>query len=453
MKTVSINKITVYNIVSTVLLQGIAFISGPIFSGTLGTSNYGIAAVYLTWVQITSIVFSLQAAGTVAVARVHFPLNRQLEYQSSVLSLATLFYILFSTITIICSIIFQTSFNLNLSMICVGLAHGWGLYVLSFINSKFTYEFKADKNFILSICVSVLTIVLSLCLISIFLEENNYWGRILGQSIVYFIAGIVLYAYIIHYGKQIMNKEYWKFTFPIAFPIVFHSLATIILNQSDKIMLQNMISSSAAGIYALSNTFGTVLSTVWNALNNSWVPFYYDYTKKNQIEKIKKHAKNYVELFTIVAMVFMLLAPEVFHLYANKNFWGGTDFIPLFSIGYYFIFLYSFPVNYEFYNKKTRTIAIGTSGAAICNIILNYFFIKLCGIQGAVIATAVSHGLQFGFHYISAQRINPEEFPFKILNFIPGFSSIFNLYFLFGHERLLADKMGVGSHLRLLFTS
>ena len=36
-------------------------------------------------------------------------------------------------------------------MVLVGLAHGWGLYVVTFMNSKFTYEFKADKNFILSV--------------------------------------------------------------------------------------------------------------------------------------------------------------------------------------------------------------------------------------------------------------------------------------------------------------
>ena len=96
----------------------------------------------------------------------------------------------------------------------------------------------------------------------------------------------------------------------------------------------------------------------------------------------------------------------------------------MFSVGYYFIFLYSFPVNYEFFNKKTKTIAVGTTSAAICNIVLNYFFIKLWGIQGAVIATAVSHGLQFGFHYVAAKRISPGSFPFKLLDFMPGLIAI-----------------------------
>jgi len=306
----------------------------------------------------------------------------------------------------------------------VGLAHAWGMYCVNAMNAKFTYEFKADRNFILSVVTATLTIVASLILIHTMPAETNYWGRIVGQASIYTIIGIVLFIYMLRAGRTTYNKEYWKFTLPLAIPTIFHLLANIVLNQSDKVMLQGMVSNSVAGIYALACTFGAVLQTVWNALNNSWVPFYYEYTRKDQIDTMKKHARNYTELFTIIAMGFILLAREVFHIYAEESFWDGTDLIPIFTIGYYFIFLYSFPVNYEFYNKKTKKIAIGTSGAAVCNIILNYFFIKLWGIQGAVIATAVAHGLQFGFHYISAKRINPGEFPFKLSDFMPGLIAV-----------------------------
>ena len=411
----------------------------------LGTANYGIASVYLTWVQLASTVFSLQAAGTVALARVNFPMEDQPKYQSSVLSLATMFYAGFSVITIIVAAIIGPKTGLQMPMVLLGLSHGWGMYCITFMNSKFTYEFKADKNFILSVSVSALTIGLSIFLIRHYPSETNYWGRIIGQSAVYTIIGLIMFLFILKDGRTIINREYWKFTLPIAIPTIFHLLANIVLNQSDKVMLQALISNSAAGIYALACTFGAVLNTIWSAFNNSWVPFYYEYTRLGQIEKMKKHAKNYIELFTIVAIGFILLAREVFHLYARESFWEGTDLIPLFSIGYYFIFLYSFPVNYEFYNKKTKTIAAGTSLAALCNVVLNYLFIKLWGIQEAVIATAVAHGLQFGFHFISAKRINPGEFPFRLLQFIPGFLAVCAACVLYWFTRdLWMIRWGIG---------
>ena len=418
------NKITLMNIASTIVLQGLAFFSGPIFSTVLGTNNYGIASVYLTWVQIASTVFSLQAAGTIAVARVNFPLGDQEKYQSSVFSLATLCYVGFSALTLVICAIAGERIDISFPMVVFGLAQGWGMYCVAVMNSKFTYEFKADKNFFLSVTISACTIGVSIYLIYQFPADINYWGRIIGQSFVYTVIGVFLLVYILRRGKTFYNKTYWKFTLPIAIPTIFHLLAMIVLNQSDKVMLQDMDSNSVVGIYALSCTFATVLSTIYNALNNSWVPFYYEYTKQKQIKEMRTHARNYIELFTIISMGFILLAREVFHTYAKSSFWGGTDLIPVFSIGYYFVFLYSFPVNYEFYNKKTKTIAFGTGGAALCNIFLNYFFIKLWGIRGAVIATAVSHGLQFGFHTICAERINPGEYPFKITDFIPGFVAI-----------------------------
>ena len=418
------NKITLYNIGSTLILQGLTFISGPIFSKILGTGNYGVASVYLTWVQIASTVFSLQAASTIAQAKVYYPEDEQRKYQSSVFTLSGLAYLTFSVVTVIFGFILSRWLNIDMRMVGVGLLHGWGLYCVTAMNSKFTYEFKADKNFILSVSVSVLTIGLSILFIKMLPKDVNYWGRILAQSGIYTIIGTALFIGLVGKEKSFYNEDYWKFTLPISIPTIFHLIAHIILGQSDKVMIKGIMDNSAAGIYALASVFGAVLQTLWNAFNNSWVPFYYEYTKQDQIEEMRKHAKNYLELFTVLAMGFILLSREVFHIYADKAFWEGTDLLPLFSLGYYFVFLYSFPVNYEFYHKKTKTVAVGTCSAAICNIILNVLFIMLWGIQGAVIATAVAHGLQFIFHFICAKSINPGEFPFKMTDFIPGLIAV-----------------------------
>lgn len=440
------NKITLFNMASTIVLQGLAFFSGPIFSSMLGTTNYGIAAVYLTWVQIASTVFSLRAGDAIAVARINFPLEDQKKYQSSTMSLASIAFAGFSIITLGGTFLTRNIFHFNIPMIALGLSNGWGLYCVSFMNLKYTYEFKAGRNFVLSVLTSGLTITTSIILIHLYSNEKNYWGRIIGQSVIYTVIGLLLLTFMLRAGKEIYSKEYWRFTLPITIPTIFHSLAHIVLNQSDKVMIQGMVNNSAAGIYALAGTFSAVMNAIWHAFNNSWVPFYYEYTRQDQIAKMKKHARNYIELFTIVAMGFILLSREVFHLYAaNRDFWPGTDLIPLFTIGYYFVFLYSFPVNYEFYNKKTKTIAIGTTAAATANIVLNYIMIKWWGIIGAVIATAIAHGMQFGFHFICAKRIKPREFPFSFAQFIPGLLAVCGTCVLYWLTRdLWIVRWGIG---------
>ena len=421
MKLENINRITFFNILSTVVLQGLSFISSPIFSRLLGTENYGIVSVYVTWVSIVSIVFSLQTSSTLAVARNEYSVEEQPKYQSSVLSLSTSCYAILSLIIIVLISSVSSILQMPKMMMFLLLIQGFGQFCVTFINTKFTYEFKADRNCFIAITTSVLSIGLSLLLIPSFPKSVNYWGRILGLAITYLILGISIFSYIIIKGKTFYNKRYWKFCILLALPIIFHNLSNILLGQSDRVMLQQLGTNTMVGIYSLASGFSSVLSTIWNALNNSWVPFYYEYTRLDKINILKKRATYYIELFTILAVGFILLAPEVYHIYAGSEYWSGTSIITILAIGYYMTFLYSFPVNFEFFHKKTSIIALGTISAALCNIILNYFMILQWGPIGAAIATAISHGLQFLFHLLFVKTIGKKfgNYPFSFNLFLP----------------------------------
>ena len=413
------NKIVIVNLLCTIILQGLAYLSAPIFSSALGTSNFGIASVYYTWVRILSVVFTLQAAGAVGVARTNFPESEQKQYQSSIFFFSICSYGILSIITIIIALLVVHISGSSFGMLLCALVHGIGLYCVNSINAKFTYEFKAWSNLIVSVVTSVSSIVTSYILIFKYPSDINYWGRIIGQAVPYGIIGVLICIYIFINGRTFYNKEYWLFTLPITIPIVLHDIANLLLNQSDRLMLQWLTDNSSVGIYSLAATFSGVLASIYMAFNNSWVSFYYEYSKNKNYDAIKESAKNYLEVFTTITCGFILLANEVYHVFAREDYWSGTSYIYIFAVGYYLVFLYSFPVGYEFYNKKTKYIAFATSMATVCNIILNYLLIKSVGVLGAVIATAIAHGFQFLFHYIAAKRIDADEFPFQIRFFLP----------------------------------
>lgn len=414
------NKITFYNILSTVILQGLTFFTSPIISRMLGTNNYGIVSVYITWVSVIATVFGLQTQSTIAVSRREFP-NDQRRYQSSILTLSIMSFLGLSLISLVFIKPLSSFFGLSAAVVPIMLAHGFGHFCITFFNTKFTYEFKAKWNFALTMIITVSTLSLSIILIYLVDSDVNYWGRIMGLAIPYILIGIGLCCVCLFRGKCYYNKEFWTFCLPLSLPIIFHSVSTLLLNQSDRVMLQQLLDNSSVGIYSLACTFAAVLSTIWSALNNSWVPFYYEYSRQGNIEVMTKRARNYLELFTVLASGFVLLANEVYHLFASKEYWDGTILVTILAIGYYFVFLYSFPVNYEFYNKKTRATATGTLLAAICNIILNFLFIKFWGIVGAAVATAVAHGLQFIFHHIVANRLvkTDAKYPFSLKMLFP----------------------------------
>jgi len=413
--TKSINKITFYNILSSVLLQGLAFFTTPIFSRLLGRSNYGIFGVYSTWVAIFSIVLPLQAHSAFPIAKAVFPKERQEEYQSSAVSLALASYVCIAAPIFVIALLFGTDIFLLVPMLVQGL----GVCLVTALQNKFVFEYEAKKNFILSLSVGLSNVLLSLIFVLNMDGGHNYYGRIAGITLSYVISGAFSYIYILRRGKCFYSKEFWSFTLPITIPTIFHLLANILLSQSDRLMIDKMMDKGSTGVYSLTVNFTVVITALYTALNNAWVPFYYDYTKKNDRESIMSHSRNYLELFTVIICGFMMLSREVFTMFGGAEFESGRDYIPLLAVGHFFVFLYSFPVNYEFYNKKTKIIAAVTVSAAVCNIILNYFMINYYGIMGAVISTVISYMLQFIFHYISSRKLGGNDFPYRIVTFLP----------------------------------
>lgn len=448
MKTKSVNKVTFYNILSTVLLQGISLFTAPYFSRVLGNANYGIVSIYTTWVTLLSAIFGLQTQSTIAVSKNEFQGKENIRYQSSVLFLSVVSYAVFSAIMVCCTLIFAKWFEMSNVMYFTVILQSFGMFCAQFLNMKFTYEFMADKNLILSVFISLTSVIIALVMVHILPAEINYWGKIIGALVVYALVSVVACLYIFLRGRTFYNKDFWKFCLPLSIPIIFHNLSGLVLNQSDRIMLQKMENNSIVGIYSLAFSFANVLSVIWNALNNSWVPYYYKYTRENDFESIKVHSRNYAELFTVLASGFILLTPEVFCIFADETYWSGTNLIPLLAIGFYFVFLYSFPVNYEFYNKNTKVIAIGTAGAALLNIMLNYFFILKFSMTGAAIATAISHGFQFFFHHICAKKvIKKGDYPYGVKFYcacIVPFCCVFALCMIVGDSFALL-RWGLGA--------
>lgn len=412
------NLTTIINILSTVILQGIAFFSSPYFSRVLGTQNFGIVSVYVTWVQVVAIVFGLRINGVLIMGQNEYSGDEQKGFQSSVLFLALMSFVSFSIITFIINFVIHGKSPLMLLLIFV---QGFGQFVVYFANSKFTNEFRADLNFYLSLFMSVSTIALSVVLIANSDQATNFWGRIIGEVIPYFGVGIVFTGIIFYRGKTFYNKKYWCFCIPLVIPMIFHGLAGLILNQSDRVMLDMFTSSAVVGIYSLAYTFSNVIFVCWSALNNSWVPYYYEYMRNGDLEIINYRLRNYMELFTILCCGFMLLSPEVYHVFAGREFWNGTRMIPIFAISTFFVFLYSFPVNYEIFYKETKSIAKASIISALVNIGLNLLLIKNYGAYGAAIATLMSYLLQLLLHHLKACAVSEtkKDYTFKLKDCFP----------------------------------
>ena len=107
--------------------------------------------------------------------------------------------------------------------------------------------------------------------------------------------------------------------------------------------------------------------TIFTAINTSWVAFFFQDMKQDRRDTVLRQSKNFLELYTVLASGFILLAPEVFRLLAPVEFHSGTALIPLMVASFYLNFLCTFPYNYECYHKKMHVISIVTIVSALLN--------------------------------------------------------------------------------------
>ena len=442
------NRVALFNIISTVLLNGISIISAPLFSQMLGTSGYGVLKIYNIWASVAAILFTLQTQGTLVNARVEYPETEQKRYQSSVMFMSVLMFLLCSTVIGI--FIQPVSRLLKLEPLLIGLMllQAFGTYCVNFLNTKYTYEFKAGRNMVISLAVALVNLVLSVILILQLPREINYYGRATAIATTYALVGIPACVLILLQGRAFFHREYWKFCIVLAIPAVFHNLSDLILGQSDQVMLQHMIDTSAVGCYGYAWQFANILFILFGALNRTWCPFFFDEMKQGKRIAMIDKTRNFLELFTILACGFILLTPEVFHVYAGRDFWSGTGIIPLFVTSYYLNFLCTFPVNFEYYHKKTKVVAAVTIGSSVLNVGLNYLLIKAVGMPGAALATVLSHGVQLLLHHLYSRHLGQGSYPFPLAlwaKYAAGFAVM--VLFAYAAENLWFLRWGVGAML------
>ena len=89
MASKTISKSVVWQLAGKFLLQGIAFLTVPIFTRILTTADYGYTALYSSWSTILSLVIGMQTAGSIGNARIKEEININ-EYLSSIMSISIL---------------------------------------------------------------------------------------------------------------------------------------------------------------------------------------------------------------------------------------------------------------------------------------------------------------------------------------------------------------------------
>lgn len=401
-------KASFFFMLGNILQQSVSIITTPIFTRILSQNDFGVTNVYQAWYGILSVIITLTlTAGSYNTAMLDFK-DEINEFTSSMLALTTLstgiyfiIYLIFKKQ--ISDLMGLPSILMYVMFLAIFLSSAMGFWMAQ---QRFNYKYKLSVT--LSILMTLFGAIFSY-LIVINIDGNRAIGKIIGGFIFTGAVSLVIYVNLILKGKTGFNYKYWKYALIFNIPLIPHYLSTIVLAQSDRILISKMVGNAEAGLYGVAYSASLVISIVFSSINASWVPWTFKKMRDKKYGDIRGLA-NYIVIFCALACIgFISFAPEIIRILAAPSYYQAIWVVPPVVLGAYFTFLYSLFANIEFYYKKTKFIMLASICAAIVNIVLNILFIPIFGYIAAAYTTLIAYMIFCFMHYLFMTKITNKQ--------------------------------------------
>jgi O-antigen/teichoic acid export membrane protein len=170
------------------------------------------------------------------------------------------------------------------------------------------------------------------------------------------------------------------------------SLGSLLIGKIDVIMVDTLLGLKEAGVYGMALFIGNVLTIPANAVWQIASPVLSEAFEKNDWVRIRDvYQRSSTNLLVIgILIYFGILGSLDSVLLLSPNYDDISTTLPLFAIiGLSKLVDMGASVNQYvlMYSSKYRSLLVFVLIMAVCNVLLNYFFIKSMGILGAALAT------------------------------------------------------------------
>ncbi|NFG58747.1 hypothetical protein FC778_08535 [Clostridium botulinum] len=400
-------KASLWFTICNILNKGIALLATPIFTRIMTTEQYGDYTVFQSWYGILIIFGTFNLfIGAYGKGLIEFDKDKD-RYTSSLLGLTTLLTTIMFCIYIINIDFWTCFFGLPPIIMSAMFIQLFTMPAYEFWSTKQRFEYKYKALVATSLGMSILSILISI--ITVVATTYKLEARVYSDVFIKAIIGIFIFILLKYRGKKLFCKKYWKYALIFNIPLIPHFLSTMILNQSDRIMIKSMVNASSSAMYGIAYTIGTIVLLVTNAINNSFTPYTYEALKGRNYLGIRKNSIKLVLLVAVMVCLSMIFAPEIIYIFAGKKYYEAIGIIPPIATSVFLIFMYSLFSNIEYYYKKTKYIAIASVLCAVVNIILNYLFIPKFGYYVAGYTTLACYLLYAITHFYFCSKILSQE--------------------------------------------
>ena len=189
------------------------------------------------------------------------------------------------------------------------------------------------------------------------------------------------------------DNEYAKKLLNSSWPLLLQNIAAIIYIRIDQIMVGKMLSISDVGIYSIGVTISELVYFIPNAIANAFYP---------KVAEAKKTENDYksvairigqmnVAVCLAFALFCTLIVPFLVTMVYGDAYSAAGRVIQIHSWAGIFVGIGCATGSVFIFEGKQKRLLASSIFATILNVILNYLFIPLWGVNGAAIATLLSY--------------------------------------------------------------
>jgi len=306
-----------------------------------------------------------------------------------------------------------------------------GYYVLEQLSGIFQNTFIAETQIAKNeapIFIAAITRTLAI----IYVALNGYGPIELAFAYVFGHIFLFITGFILFFGQPVKKpsktclKEYMRF----ACPLIIVSSASLVITNTDKVLIQLFWSSEEVGYYFASYRLSNLIVVVGSSISLLLFPTFSNLNsvkKINDIKNLLKASERYISMFTTPMAIFIcILAEPIIHIFLSDSFLPA---ILVFQILPFYSLLYALVYPYEslFLGlDKPNVVRNRFLLMALCNIILDLILIpkdiQILGLRlfgfgavGASIATVISYIIGLTFYKITVWRTYRIGFNTRIL--------------------------------------
>ena len=292
-------------------------------------------------------------------------------------------------IALIFSLIFE-NINFRKTFIILSLFLFLG-NVRSYIESFFQAIQKMEKQFILILIESLITLIFGITLLLIVQDIIVLSYAYLAGVFISFVFAIFLAKDFLVYFKPKINYEFIKYYLINGFPLALFGMLGFIFFITDQIILGKLKGVEAVGYYSIATRIILILVTFPSLFLTSLFPqLALNTSDKGKLKNIFKKSISFILLISFLLFIFVLIFADFLTLLFGDRYIQTIQPLKLLSLILLFLPLTNLLDNFLFSINKQWQDFFVTLFCASLNVVLNFLFIPQYSIFGAIYATLIS---------------------------------------------------------------